>query len=35
MKRVTVKNGRIEGDGRETVPKISAEAGFRPVFVGG
>jgi translation initiation factor 1 len=33
----TVKNGRIEiqGDQRETVARILAEAGFRPVFAGG
>jgi len=33
----TVKDGRIEiqGDRRETVAKILAEAGFRPVFAGG
>jgi translation initiation factor 1 len=33
----TVKDGRIEiqGDQRETVAKILAEAGFRPVFAGG
>ncbi len=33
----TVKDGRIEiqGDQRETVARILAEAGFRPVFAGG
>ncbi len=33
----TVKEGRIEiqGDRREIVAKILAEAGFRPVFAGG
>ncbi|HAV65109.1 MAG TPA: translation initiation factor [Verrucomicrobiales bacterium] len=33
----TVKDGRIEiqGDRREEVAKILAEAGFRPVFAGG
>lgn len=33
----TVKDGQIEiqGDQRETVAKILAEAGFRPVFAGG
>jgi translation initiation factor 1 len=33
----TVKEGRIEiqGDRREDVAKILAEAGFRPVFAGG
>ena len=33
----TVKDGRIEiqGDKREPVAKILAEAGFRPVFAGG
>ena len=33
----TVKEGRIEiqGDQRETVARILAEAGFRPVFAGG
>ena len=33
----TVKDGRIEiqGDQRETVAKILAEAGFRPIFAGG
>lgn len=33
----TVKNGRIEiqGDQREIVARILAEAGFRPVFAGG
>ncbi len=33
----TVKDGRIEiqGDQREAVSKILAEAGFRPVFAGG
>jgi len=33
----TVKEGRIEiqGDQRETVSRILAEAGFRPVFAGG
>ncbi len=33
----TVKDGRIEiqGDHRETVARILAEAGFRPVFAGG
>jgi translation initiation factor 1 len=33
----TVKDGRIEiqGDKREQVAKILAEAGFRPVFAGG
>jgi len=33
----TVKDGRIEiqGDQRETIAKILAEAGFRPVFAGG
>lgn len=33
----TVKDGRIEvqGDKREEVAKILAEAGFRPVFAGG
>ena len=33
----TVKEGRIEiqGDQRETVARILAEAGFRPVFSGG
>jgi translation initiation factor 1 len=33
----TVKNGAIEiqGDQRETVARILAEAGFRPVFAGG
>jgi translation initiation factor 1 len=33
----TVKDGRIEiqGDQREPVAKILAEAGFRPVFAGG
>ena len=33
----TVKEGRIEiqGDRREEVAKILAEAGFRPVFAGG
>jgi translation initiation factor 1 len=33
----TVKDGRIEiqGDQRETVAKILADAGFRPVFAGG
>ncbi|HXN35679.1 MAG TPA: translation initiation factor [Opitutaceae bacterium] len=33
----TVKMGRIEiqGDQRETVARILAEAGFRPVFAGG
>jgi len=33
----TVKDGRIEiqGDQRETVAKILAVAGFRPVFAGG
>jgi translation initiation factor 1 len=33
----TVKDGRIEiqGDQREAVAKILAEAGFRPVFAGG
>jgi translation initiation factor 1 len=33
----TVKDGRIEiqGDQRETVAKILAGAGFRPVFAGG
>ncbi|MDB6169103.1 MAG: translation initiation factor [Verrucomicrobia bacterium] len=33
----TVKEGRIEiqGDQREQVAKILAEAGFRPVFAGG
>jgi translation initiation factor 1 len=33
----TVKDGRIEiqGDQRETVARILAAAGFRPVFAGG
>lgn len=33
----TVKDGRIEiqGDQREAVARILAEAGFRPVFAGG
>jgi translation initiation factor 1 len=33
----TVKNGRIEiqGDKREEVARILAEAGFQPVFAGG
>lgn len=33
----TVKDGRIEiqGDHRDTVARILAEAGFRPVFAGG
>jgi translation initiation factor 1 len=33
----TVKDGRIEiqGDQREAVSRILAEAGFRPVFAGG
>jgi translation initiation factor 1 len=33
----TVKEGRIEiqGDRREQVAKILAQAGFRPVFAGG
>ena len=33
----TVKEGRIEiqGDRREEVAKVLAEAGFRPVFAGG
>ncbi len=33
----TVKDGRIEiqGDQRDTVARILAEAGFRPVFAGG
>jgi translation initiation factor 1 len=33
----TVKEGRIEiqGDRREAVARILAEAGFRPVFAGG
>ncbi|HEY1792636.1 MAG TPA: translation initiation factor [Opitutaceae bacterium] len=33
----TVKDGRIEiqGDKREAVARILAEAGFRPVFAGG
>ena len=33
----TVKDGRIEiqGDQRETVARILAQAGFRPVFAGG
>ncbi len=33
----TVKEGRIEiqGDQRETVARILADAGFRPVFAGG
>lgn len=33
----TVKDGRIEiqGDQREVVARILAEAGFRPVFAGG
>jgi translation initiation factor 1 len=33
----TVKDGRIEiqGDQRETVARILAEAGFQPVFAGG
>jgi translation initiation factor 1 len=33
----TVKEGRIEiqGDQREAVARILAEAGFRPVFAGG
>lgn len=33
----TVKDGRIEiqGDRREVVARILAEAGFRPVFAGG
>jgi translation initiation factor 1 len=33
----TVKEGRIEiqGDQRDTVARILAEAGFRPVFAGG
>lgn len=33
----TVKDGNIEiqGDQRETVARILAEAGFRPVFAGG
>jgi translation initiation factor 1 len=33
----TVKDGRIEiqGDQREMVARILAEAGFRPVFAGG
>lgn len=33
----TVKDGQIEiqGDQRETVARILAEAGFRPVFAGG
>jgi translation initiation factor 1 len=33
----TVKDGAIEiqGDQRETVARILAEAGFRPVFAGG
>jgi translation initiation factor 1 len=33
----TVKDGRIEiqGDQRETIAKILAEAGFKPVFAGG
>jgi translation initiation factor 1 len=33
----TVKEGRIEiqGDHRDTVARILAEAGFRPVFAGG
>jgi translation initiation factor 1 len=33
----TVKEGRIEiqGDQREAVCRILAEAGFRPVFAGG
>lgn len=33
----TIKEGRIEiqGDQRETVARILAEAGFRPVFAGG
>jgi len=33
----TVKEGRIEiqGDQRETIARILAEAGFRPVFSGG
>ena len=33
----TVKEGRIEiqGDQRETIARILAEAGFRPVFAGG
>jgi translation initiation factor 1 len=33
----TVKDGRIviQGDQRETVARILAEAGFRPVFAGG
>ena len=33
----TVKEGRIEiqGDKREAVARILAEAGFQPVFAGG
>ena len=33
----TVKDGDIEiqGDQRETIARILAEAGFRPVFAGG
>jgi translation initiation factor 1 len=33
----TVKDGRIEiqGDQRERIAEILAEAGFRPVFAGG
>jgi translation initiation factor 1 len=33
----TVKDGRIEiqGDNREKIASILAEAGFRPVFAGG